>query len=72
MRQQEIQDWLTYWQNANMVAIHAIRAFDQVHQARRFCSCMRVGVFADVTDLAIWRALENMRSDKYSEMAAPS
>lgn len=68
--QAQIQNWLTYWQNANMVAVEEIRAFDQVHQARRFCSCMREGVFADVTDLAIWRALENTRSGKYPEVAA--
>lgn len=67
MPQREIQDWLTYWQNANMVAVDAICAFDQVHQARRFCSCMRDGVFANVSDLDIWRALENMRSGKYPD-----
>jgi hypothetical protein len=67
MRQKEIQAWLTYWQNANMVSVDKIRAFPQVHQARRFCSCMREGVFAGVSDLDIWRALENMRSGKYPE-----
>ena len=57
----EIQKWLTYWQNAKMVAVAQILAFDQVHQARRFCACMREGVFTDVTDLQIWRALTDMR-----------
>lgn len=67
MRQAEIQDWLRYWENARMVAVNEIRAFEHVHLARKYCSCMRVGVFAEVTDLAIWRALENMRSGKYQE-----
>jgi hypothetical protein len=49
-----------------MVDLDEIRAFEHVHQARRFCSCMRVGVFATVADLDIWRALENMRdASKY-------
>lgn len=70
MTQQAIQDWLRYWQNARMVAVDQINAFDQVHLARKYCSCMRVGVFADVSDLAIWRALENMRSGKYPAVGA--
>mgnify|MGYP001565510147 CR=1 FL=1 len=68
MTQQRIQEWLTYWTNARMVAIDQINAFDQVHLARKYCSCMRVGVFAGVGDLAIWRALENMRdASKYPQ-----
>ena len=61
MQTEEIQTWLTYWNNANMVAVDAIRAFDQVYQARKYCACMRQGVFADVTDLQIWRALCALR-----------
>ena len=56
-----IQEWLAYWQSAKMVDVDQIRAFDQVATARRFCECMRAGVFTDVTDLQIWRALEDMR-----------
>lgn len=72
MKQAQIQAWLTYWQNAKMVAIDEINAFDQVHLARKYCSCMRVGVFSLdlVSDLDIWRALENMRGGKYPERAA--
>lgn len=62
MTLKEIQTWLSYWQNAGMVAVDAILAFDQVYQARKFCECMRTGVFAEVTDLDIWRALREMRS----------
>lgn len=61
MAQNEIKDWLAYWTAAKMVALDEIRAFDQVHQARKFCQCMRVGVFHDVTDLAIWNAIQEMR-----------
>jgi hypothetical protein len=58
----QIKDWLTYWNNARMVALDEIRAFDQVHQARKFCACMRQGIFHDVTDLQIWNALKALRS----------
>ncbi len=63
MKQAEIMGWLEYWKNAKMVAVDEIAAFDQVYQARKFCSCMRIGVFSPdlVTDLEIWRALQVMR-----------
>jgi hypothetical protein len=57
----KIKSWLAYWRSANMVDIDQIRAFDQVATARRFCACMREGVFLNVTDLQIWRALTEMR-----------
>ena len=46
-----------------MVAFDEIRAFDQMYQARKFCPCLRVGVFADVTDLQLWNALREYRTD---------
>lgn len=63
MKQAEIIGWLEYWQNAAMVAVDQICAFDQVHLARKYCSCMRLGAFSPdlVTDLQIWRALSVMR-----------
>lgn len=64
MSQDDIQGWLKYWRASRMVAVDEIRAFDQVHQARKFCACMRVGRFADVTDLQIWRALVALRADE--------
>ena len=59
----EIKSWLIYWKNARMVAVDEIRAFDQVYQARRFCSCMREGLFRPdhVTDLQIWNAIRDLR-----------
>ncbi len=66
MKQNDIQAWLEYWQNANMVNLDQISAFDQVYQARKYCSCMRSGVFSFdlVSDLEIWRALCAMRADR--------
>jgi hypothetical protein len=60
----KIQIWLTYWNNAGMVALDEIRSIEDVVQARRFCACMRVGVFTlnQVSDLQIWRALCARRS----------
>ena len=64
MTQAAIQDWLTYWTNAKMVAVDEIRSFSDVYQARKYCECMRVGVFADdlVSDLQIWRAISATRT----------
>ena len=62
MAQTKIIEWLGYWRNANMVSINAICAFDQVYEARKYCQCMRVGVFTNVTDLQIWNALKAMRA----------
>ncbi len=62
MTEARIQDWLRYWHAARMVAVDQICAFDQVYEARKYCSCMRVGVFTDVTDLQIWRALTALRA----------
>jgi hypothetical protein len=69
MKQKDIQAWLSYWKLANMVDVDEINAFDQVHLARKYCPCMRVGAFEPelVSDLDIWRALENSRSGKYRE-----
>jgi hypothetical protein len=63
MASQDIQNWLRYWAAAKMVAVDNICAFDQVHLARKYCQCMRVGVFHPdlVSDLQIWRALKTMR-----------
>ena len=61
MTTERIQSWLSYWNAAKMVAIDEILAFEHVYQARRFCKCMRVGVFANISDLSIWRAICSMR-----------
>lgn len=61
MTRTQIQDWLTYWNNARMVAIDEICSLEQVATARRFCACMRQGIFHPVTDLQIWNALKALR-----------
>jgi hypothetical protein len=76
MKQNDIQSWLEYWQNAKMVDTDEIAAFDQVYEARKYCSCMRVGVFSEhlVSDLQIWKALCAMRaaSEKGSMKCQPA
>lgn len=62
MTNEQIKGWLSYWNAAKMVALDEITSFDRVYQARKFCACMRVGVFTDVTDLQIWNALREMRA----------
>jgi hypothetical protein len=62
LTQVAIQDWLRYWDNGKQVNLGAIRAFEHVYEARRYCQCMVTGVFHDVTDLEIWRALSAMRA----------
>ena len=59
-RQEEIQDWLSYWDRHKMVAIGAIHSLEDIAQARAFCPPMQIGIFGNVTDLEIWRALNAM------------
>jgi hypothetical protein len=61
MTRSDIQSWISYWTAAKMVSFDEITSFDRVYQARKYCECMRTGVFADVTDLQIWNALQAMR-----------
>jgi uncharacterized protein (DUF3084 family) len=62
----QIQDWLTYWKNGGMVAVDAIRALDQVYQARKFCRVMREGIFTpdQVSDGQIWDAIVALRQKR--------
>lgn len=63
MNKQEIQTWLSYWDNGDMVNVGRILAYDQVHTARLYCPVMARGVFTDVTDGQIWDALRDMRGE---------
>ena len=54
MSKQEIKSWLSYFKATGMVNFKEITSLDLLKQARRFCKCMRVGVFANVTDNQIW------------------
>jgi hypothetical protein len=62
--QERLVYWLVYWRNAKMVSVENIVAFVHVTEARKYCECMRVGVFQDVTDLSIWRALKDLRASE--------
>ena len=61
MKTAEIKTWLKYWQNASAVNVDAIQSLEHVHQARKFCAVMRCNLFADVSDLDIWRAIIALR-----------
>ena len=63
MTPEQLETWVRYLDAAHMVAWDEVRAFDQVHLARKYCQCLRVGVLNedDVTDLAIWNALGRVR-----------
>jgi hypothetical protein len=63
MAQNNITGWIRYWAAANLVAVNEIASLDDVKQARRFCAVMRDGVFSNVTDAAIWQALQSLRSE---------
>lgn len=57
MSKRDIKAWLSYFKAAKMVNFREINSLEDLHQARRFCACMRVGVFANVEDNAIWYVL---------------
>lgn len=63
MTKADIKRWIAYWTAADMVAFDEIRTFNQMVEARKYCSCLRVGVFADVTDLQLWNALRDYRAN---------
>lgn len=67
MKQSNIQTLLAFLNRHDVVSIDRITAFDQVALARKFCPALRTGELKDVTDLEIWRALENMRTGKYPD-----
>ena len=68
-RERDMVQWLQYWQLAHMVNIDAIQSLQDVHQARRFCPWMSVGVFSpDDSDLQFWRALQWMRAQTPQEL----
>lgn len=57
-----VAEWLMYWCRAGRVNFSAIRSLDHVYQARKYCSCMRVGVFTEASDLQIWLQIQALRA----------
>jgi hypothetical protein len=54
MSKQEIKAWLSYFKAAKMVNFKEIFSLETLIEARKYCKCLRVGVFAQVEDNAIW------------------
>ena len=68
-REREMVRWLHYWKLAYMVSTDAITCLQDMHQARRFCPWMSVGIFSpEDTDLEFWRALQWMRAQTDAEL----
>lgn len=62
MRLGETIEWIDYWNRAHMVNVDAIQSVDDMHLARKHCSCMSHGLFYDVTDEEMWAALQRHRA----------
>lgn len=60
MHNLDIQCWLRYWKAADMVAFSEINTQEDLEQARRFCSVMRTGLFADMSTSLIWYSLREL------------
>ena len=63
MTQTNIKGWIKYWAAAKMVSFSEIQSISDMGTARKFCECMRIGVFGDVSDKALWHALKSIRQE---------
>lgn len=63
MPREEIVCWLEYWSLQKMVNVSQIKSLEDVATARKFCACMRVGVFEKVTDAEIWAAMQPVTNE---------
>ena len=63
MKTAQIKEWLNYWNNSKCVAVNQIKSLSDVHEARKFCSVMRKGLFNRyvVSDEQIWDAVKETR-----------
>ena len=61
MTHSEIISFFGHWQHHKMLHVGNIQTLGDVKEARKWCSFMRNGVFWDVSDLRMWRALTDMR-----------
>lgn len=62
---QQIAGWLKYWRAAQMVATEEIQTAEDMVEARRWCACMRSGVFIPelVSTAELWGALSTLRTE---------
>jgi hypothetical protein len=58
MTREEIKDWVAMFDHSRMVNIDAIKSVADVKEAKRFCSCMRNGIFWRVTDAQWFEAIQ--------------
>lgn len=56
-----VGEWLEYWKRAGMFNPATVHSIEDVKEARRFCSFLRVGVFFGVSDEAIYAAIRQSR-----------
>lgn len=61
MTRTNIKSWIQYWINARMVAFDEIKSLADMAEARKWCSCLRLGVMWNVRDEQMWTALQEMR-----------
>jgi len=62
MKKADIKYWLSNWKYNNMVNIDVIMSVQDMHEARRFCPCMRIGKFEEILDSEMWEVLQEMRN----------
>lgn len=60
----QIKDWIGYWHRGQVVNISEIGSLTDVRDARMACRVMRDGLFSNVTDEAIWAAIQEWRADE--------
>ena len=63
-KHETIVGWLKYWNVAKMVTLDEIQTADDMVEARKWCACMRSGVFTPelVSTEELWSALVALRS----------
>jgi hypothetical protein len=62
MAQASIVNWIGYWDRASLGPnIARVQTFSDLQTCRRFNPAMRNGVMVNVTDAAMWSALQDYR-----------
>lgn len=58
-----ITRWFKYWDAAHMVNFSEINSLEDMIQARKYCKCMRVGVFTEdvITTEEMWNVLRQSK-----------
>ncbi len=64
MSRDDIKAWLRYWRSGRMVNLAEVGSLEDMRQAQRFCSCMRVGLFAETSAEELWNAWRELIGDE--------